>query len=187
MKYYVFWCVAIPVMIVAMVIDWQRGVKPVSSLAWAGAILIAEVVGWIHKRKETKAGEKANDAAVRCKHGIKSWHSCKGCAEEFAYFETCLLCGMIWDNRTQKHDHKLIPDANGKPEYYINGQKQMMSSSWITGSYSYPSFSSGHRMSQCLTIDTTCRPQTPDVGPIVLKQQVMKLAIPPEDQHQTHG
>lgn len=181
MKFLVFWYTAIPVMLVAMFIDWNRGIKPVSSLAWAGVILVAQIGGWIKERQDNKAGEKANDAALCCKHGVKRWHSCKKCAEEFAYFETCMLCGLTWDNRHQKHDHKLIPDANGKPEYYINGIKQMIGSSYVS---MYPSYVSGYQMSQCMTIDTTPRPQIVEAGPIVLKQQVMKLVGPEE---QTHG
>jgi hypothetical protein len=177
MKYLVFWYVALPVMLVAMVIDWNRGIKPVSSLAWGGAILIAEVVGWIQKRRETKAGEKANDAAVRCKHGIKTWHSCKGCAEEFAYFETCALCGMRWDNRIQKHDHKMIPDADGRAEYFLNGQKLMMSSSfWPTG-YS-GSYMSGMNS---LAVDTRFAQPQVHVTPIVPPNREMKLVPPIEE------
>jgi hypothetical protein len=135
MKFLVFWYLGIPVMIVAMFIDWNRGVKPVSSLAWAGVIVVSMVAGWIKDRLDTKAAEAANDAAIRCKHGKKTYQSCKGCAEEFAYFERCALCGTRWDNRTQQHDHKMIPDSSGRPEFYLNGVKLMSSSSyWHTGS-----------------------------------------------------
>jgi hypothetical protein len=182
MKYLVFWYLAIPVMLVAMMVDWNRGIKPVSSLAWAGVVLIAQVTGWIKEIQDNKSSQKANDAAVRCKHGIKTWHSCKGCAEEFAYFETCALCGMRWDNRIQKHDHKMIPDSSGRPEYFLNGQKLVMSSSyWSTGGYS-GSYMSGMNS---LAIDTRVVAPAAIIPAHPLNRE-MKL-VQPTDEGQTHG
>ena len=176
MKYLVFWYAAIPVMLVAMMVDWNRGIKPVSSLAWAGVILVAQVAGWIKEIQDNKSSQKANDAAVRCKHGIKTWHSCKGCAEEFAYFETCALCGMRWDNRIQKHDHKMIPDSSGRPEYFLNGQKLMMSSwYWSTG------YSGSYMMVMNSSVDPRTVPPQVHLTPIVPPNREMKLVLPPEE------
>lgn len=170
MRYKIFWYSAIPLVLAAVAYEWMHGVRTLVGLAVVLSIVISYVWNGIWEwRENAKAREQAR-LALLCKHGNPRFKSCKPCAEEFAYWEVCKLCGASWDTRKEKHEHTLHVDQSsgfraGFPAVMSHYSSQMSMSmmqtsySYLTASYPMSSlgYVSGHPMVSGLGRGAECR------------------------------
>lgn len=80
--------------------DWNW----ISFLAGTGSgvyltLFVASIVRTWKRSREAKRLALANDAAIRCRHGIKRWKVCTDCAADFAHINPCKTCKFPVDDR----------------------------------------------------------------------------------------
>jgi len=151
MKYKVFWYAAIPLISAALGWEWAHGGgRSLVSPALVASILIAYVWEFVWNRTEDAKARARESLVLKCKHGNPRLKPCTPCAEEFAYWDTCKLCGFKWDTRHQKHDHTLhVEDASGRPmqqPVVMRHFSSQMTSSFLPQVFTSSYYSSGFPM-----------------------------------------
>lgn len=158
MRYKVFWFAAIPLLSVAIYFEWKRGLHMLVPAALGASVVISYIWGWIWEWRENAKAREQERLTLRCKHGNLRFKSCTPCAEEFAYWETCKLCGSSWDTRREKHEHTLhVENVSGCPtrvpvvmSHYSSQMSMSMMVPMITQTYLtsyYPTYPTSSPMS----------------------------------------
>lgn len=65
--------------------------------------ILADICRTWKREREAKRLAKLNDAALRCRHGVKRLAFCDPCAQDFLHINPCKTCGFHVDDRHPTH------------------------------------------------------------------------------------